>query len=98
MSYQKILKDIKLLIESYNISWDANNIKFIYDIEKSLIKAIKTEFNKSKINGCFFHYFKALWKKAKTLGIAKLRLLRTTKLIIFGFKINPFIFKYKKNI
>ena len=29
LSYQKILKDIKLLVENYNISWDMNKVKFV---------------------------------------------------------------------
>ena len=32
-------------------------------------------------------------KKAKTLGVRKLSLLKSTKIIIFGFKIFPFILK-----
>ena len=79
--------------KNYNIDWEPNNIKFICDFEKSLIKAVNLEFPKSKTNGCFFHYVKALWKKAKILGLTKLNLLKRTKIIIFGFKIYPFILK-----
>ena len=96
LSYRKILNDIKILAENYNIDWEPNNIKFVCDFEKSLIKAVNLEFPKSKINGCFFHYVKALWKKAKIFGLTKLNLLKRTKIIIFGFKIYPFILKKNK--
>lgn len=48
ISYQKILKDIKILADNYNINIDEKNIRFICDFEKSLIKAINIEFSKSK--------------------------------------------------
>ena len=82
-------------IINYESTIVKKNIKFVWDFKKLLIKVIKTEFNKSKINGCFFHYVKELWKKAKTLGIAKLRLKKsltglryTKKIIIKHIKIN----------
>ena len=53
LSYQKILKDIKLLVENYIFSWDMNKVKFISDFEKSLIKAIKIEFKNSNLHGVF---------------------------------------------
>jgi hypothetical protein len=73
-------------------------IKFMCDFEKSLLKAIKQEFNNSKINGCFFHYVKALWKKVRKLGLTKSKYLENTKLIVFALKLYPFICKkIKKN-
>ena len=98
ISYQKILKDIKIFSDNYNINIDEKNIRFICDFEKSLIKSINTEFSKSKLNGCFFHYVKALWKKAKILGLTKFNLLKNTKIIIFGMKIYPFILQKNKEI
>lgn len=65
LSYIKIFKDIKLIIDNYNINWVYSGIKFMCDFQKSLLKAIKQEFNNSKINGGFFHYLKALWKKLR---------------------------------
>ena len=57
------------------------------DLEKSLLKAIEQEFNKSKINVCFFHYVKALRKKARKLGLTKSKYLENTKLIVFTLKL-----------
>ena len=98
LSYIKIFKDIKLIIDNYNINWVYSGIKFMCDFEKSLLKAIKQEFNNSKINGCFFHYVKALWKKVRKLGLTKSKYLENTKLIVFALKLYPFICKkIKKN-
>lgn len=41
-----------------------------------------------KIKGCFFHYIKCLWSKAKKIGIVrKKKTLENTKIIIFLLKI-----------
>ena len=72
-------------------------IRIVCDFEKSIIKAINSEFFKSKLNGCYFHFVKALWKKAKKLGLTKLSFLKNTKIIIFGFKIYPFILTKNKD-
>ena len=85
LSYIKLFKDIKLIIDNYNINWVYSGS----DFEKSLLKAIKQEFNNSKINGCFFHYVKALWKKVR-------KFLENTKLIVFALKLYPFILKKNK--
>ena len=51
--YQKISKDKKFLIENYNIFWEEKKIRFVCDFEKSVIKTIKCEFSKSKLNGYY---------------------------------------------
>lgn len=70
-SYIKIFKDIKFLLVSNNIQVDFKIIKFLCDFEKSLIKSIREEFHESKLNGCYFHYVKSIWKKILNLGLAK---------------------------
>ena len=52
------------------------------DFEKSLINAIKKNFPETIINGCFFHYIKLLWKKAKSLSLCNKNNLKNTKLVI----------------
>ena len=85
------------MVEYYNISFEKKNIRFVCDFEKSLIKAINTQLSESKLNGCYFHFVKALWKKTKKiLGFTKKSLLKNSKILIFGFKIYPFILKKKK--
>lgn len=70
-SYIKIFKDIKFLLVSNNIRVKFKNIIFLCDFEKSLIKSIREESHESKLNGCYFHYVKSIWKKIRNLGLAK---------------------------
>jgi len=39
------------------------------DFEKGLRNALNMVFPEAEIIGCFFHYTKALWKKAAKLGL-----------------------------
>lgn len=44
---------------------------FKCDFEKAQINAVKTTFPDVNLNGCYFHYNRAVWKKAKSLGICE---------------------------
>ena len=61
------------------------------DFEQGLINSIKKNFENSTIDGCFFHFIKLLWNKAKLLGLCKSGKLKMTKILIFMLKIIPFI-------
>ena len=92
MSYEKIFDDIISLLKTYSIDINFKNLRFLCDFEKSLLKAIKGKFKESKINGCYFHYIKSLWKKMRNFGLTKKNILNNTKIIIFSF-----IDYFKKN-
>ena len=95
-SYNKIFQEILNLLDEYKIKINFKNIIINCDFEKSLINAIRNNFKEIKIYGCYFHYVKALWKKARKLGLTKSKLLSNTKLLIFSIKIYPFILNKKK--
>ena len=97
-SYNKIFQEILNLLDEYKIKINFKNIIINCDFEKSLINAIRNNFKEIKIYGCYFHYVKALWKKASKLGLTKAKLLNNTKLLIFSFKIYPFILNKKNKI
>ena len=97
-SYEKIFTDLKSLIGEYKINVDFQNIRFLCDFEKSLLKAIKNKFSDSKINGCYFHYIKSIWKKLRNFGLTKKSNIDKTKIIAFALKLYPFILKEKKSI
>ena len=98
ISYKKIFREIKDLLRQYNIEISFNKIIFKSDFEKSLLKSIREEFYNAKICGCYFHFIKSLWKKAPNLGLRKKKFLEYTKIIVFSFKLEPFILmKNKKN-
>jgi hypothetical protein len=44
-----------------------------------------------KLKGCYFHYIKNIWAKAKKLGLCRKKFIDKTKLIIFALKIITFI-------
>jgi hypothetical protein len=79
LSYKKIFREIKDLIKQYNIDISFDRIIFKCDFEKSLLKSIREEFEKVKICGCFFHFIKSLWKKARNLGLTKKKSYRKYK-------------------
>ena len=61
------------------------------DFEKPLQNAIKKNFPKAQVDGCYFHFVKLLWTKAKTLGLTTKNRLKITKILIFILKLIPFI-------
>lgn len=95
-SYNKMFKEILNLLDEYKIKIYFKDIIINCDFEKSLINAIRNNFKEIKIYGCYFHYVKTFWKKARKLGLTKAKLLNNTKLLIFSFKISPFILNKKK--
>ena len=48
------------------------------DFEPGLQNSIRYVFPKAKISGCFFHFAKILWGKAKEIGLCKKRFLKET--------------------
>ena len=94
--YEKVFANIILLLKNYKIEIDFKKIRILCDFEKSLLKAIKENFPESKLNGCYFHFIKSLWKKARSFGLTNKKLLKNTKIIIFACKIYPFILKENK--
>ena len=69
--YNSIFIEVKKIIENFGISLKNIPSRFMQDFEVSLQNAVRKNFLESKINGCFFHYVKLLWEKAKSLGFIK---------------------------
>lgn len=62
------------MIKSQVQEWEPTHISM--DFEVTAILAIKGLFPEVKIVGCFFHFSRSLWRKAKQLGVIKSRLGR----------------------
>ena len=62
------------------------------DFEKPLQNAVKTNFPNAIVDGCYFHFVKLLWTKAKTFGLCSKKKLKITKILIFILKIIPFTY------
>lgn len=89
--YQDIFENIKTLLSNNNISIDFKKVFIMMDFEKGARKAIKKVFPKCKLLGCYFHYTKALWNKAKKQGLFKKEIFKDTYTLIFSLKIYVFI-------
>ena len=70
-SYNKIFQEILNLLDEYKIKINFKNIIINCDFEKSLIKAINTEFSKSKL-WLLFPLRKSLMEKGKNFRVNKI--------------------------
>ena len=66
------------------------------DFEIGLRRAIKKKFEYCLLDGCYFHYCKAIWKKIKKLQLFKKTLIYDTIIIFFVMKVYPFIKEEKR--
>lgn len=94
LAYKTIFDSIDSILEDNNLIFDDKNLIFMCDFEHSLYKAIKEKYPYSKFKGCYFHYLKCLWKKAKRSGLCQRCIVESTKKIIFAMAILPLL---KKN-
>ena len=69
--YNKIFEDVKKIINDNGIKLENIPTRIIIDFEKSLQKSIKINFPKAITDGCYFHFVKLIWNKAKKLGLCK---------------------------
>ena len=61
------------------------------DFELGLRRAIKTSFEGCSLQGCYFHYCKAIWNRIKKLNLFKKNLRINTMILAFIIKAYPFI-------
>ena len=66
-SYNNIFIVIKSLIEEVNVNIKYDNIIIIADYETALRKSIMKNFPNIKLERCYFHYIKNLWKYMRNL-------------------------------
>ena len=89
--YYNIFSFIKTLLDKNSIVIDFKKINFMLDFEKASRKALKEIFPLADVKGCYYHYAKALWAKAKRLGLTRKKIVFETYTLIFAFKIYQFI-------
>ena len=89
--YDIIFKDIKQILSDNNFDIKDFPKRIMIDFELALQKSVKNNFPQSIINGCFFHFSKLMWSKAKILGLCKKKELKKTKLFIFIIKLMTFM-------
>ena len=97
--YNKVLSDVKEILSENNISLNEIPKNIMCDFEASLIKSVKNNFPNSKIDGCYFHFVKLLWSKAKSYHLCNKKNMKMTKILIFILKIIPFLnYDDRKNL
>ena len=89
--YKNIFDDIKKLLMEHGFNVRDIPKRIMLDFEKGLINAVKEKFSNSIIDGCFFHFSKLLWSKAKYLGMCNKKEIIKTKLLMFILKLIPFM-------
>ena len=67
------------------------DIKVMTDFEISLRKSVKNCFKGCILQGCCFHYCKAVWKKIKKYNLFKKNLRLNTMILSFALKAYPFV-------
>ena len=75
-SYNKLFNVINNILKDNNLDSTFNGKYF----KKSLRNVIKEKYSKAYLEGCFFHFIKALWKKVKMLGLCGKKALNNAKL------------------
>ena len=89
--YTEAFEHLIRLIQSHTNIKSFDDVKITADFELGLRKSIKKVFRGSLLNGCFFHYCKAIWKKIKALHLFKKENRINTLIIAFILKAYPFI-------
>ncbi|KAF9424371.1 hypothetical protein HW555_000510 [Spodoptera exigua] len=65
----------KFLLFDYNIpNWDP--MKFTVDFEAAVMSTLEEKFPEASIKGCFYHFNRAIWKKAEQLNLSKNKITR----------------------
>ena len=89
--YYTLFSHINTLLIKLNIEVNFDKIAFMLDFEKASRLALIKVFPKSQILGCYFHYVKAFWYKAKKIGLTRKKHLKETMILLFTLKLYQFI-------
>ena len=87
MCYKYVFKSIKNIIKDNGLIFDENGKIIISDFDYSLRIELKKNFKNATLKGCFFHFVKKLWIKAKRLGLCKKDNIQYTDIVIFAMKL-----------
>ncbi len=68
-AYKHIFSYLKELLSDNNINANFENKIITTDYEKSLRKAITEVLKPKYLQGCYFHFSKAIWKKCRDYGL-----------------------------
>ena len=69
--YDTIFEELKKIIFDNGVKLNEIPQLIMVDFEKSLINSVRKNFLDSKVDGCFYHFVKLLWSRAKALGLCQ---------------------------
>ena len=87
--YKSVFENLKLLLHQHNSNFRSPT-KVMADFESALRNAVADCFGREVIiEGCYFHFCKAIWYKAAKLGLTSRKngSLRKTKILILFLKL-----------
>ena len=90
-SHRIIFYNLDMIIKSKKINFNFDKKHVMTDFEHVIRNVIKELYPTCYLEGCYFHYTKALWKKAKRLGLINKKDIKITRFIILAFKMYPFM-------
>ena len=67
-SYLILFKNLGILFENVGINFTFDKSNIMTDFERGLRKALKNLYPNSNLEGCYFHYTKALLNKGKNMA------------------------------
>ena len=83
--YNKIFHNLFEIMENINIKINKICKRIMCDFENSLRKSLKKNFPSSILNGCYFHFLKILWEKAKNLSLCNKSNIKNIKLVLIFY-------------
>ena len=79
--YEMAFFNLKMLLKQYDSKYQRPK-KIICDFELALRNSLTVVFDGVEVDGCYFHFCKALWLKSAKLGLKKKPILNDTKILI----------------
>ena len=70
-AYRQVFQCLKRRIRQNHSEDFQPRYNAISDFEQALIAAMETEFPRTSLRGCYFHFSQSLWRKVQQLGLRR---------------------------
>ena len=96
-AYNHGFNSLLQILNDFNIEASFENKIITTDYEKSLRNSINKILKPNQLNGRYFHFSKALWKKCRVYGLTAKKFRKDSILFTFCLKLYPFIHNNERN-
>lgn len=83
-AYNHVFNSLLQLLNDFNIEVTFENKIITTDCERSLRNSINKILKPNQLNGCYFHFSKALWKKCHDYGLTAKKFRKDSMLNLFA--------------